>query len=61
MFLDSRRIVFTFLSWLDLLGAALTFRISILKIFKFLELAMSLLDFSHRIPLGTFSILLPNY
>ena len=25
---------------------------------KFLELAMSLLDFSHRIPLGTFSILL---
>ena len=27
---------------------------------KFLELAMSLLDFSHRIPLGTFSILLVN-
>ena len=26
---------------------------------KFLELAMSLLDFSPRIPLGTFSILLP--
>ena len=28
---------------------------------KFLELAMSLLDFSHRIPLGTFSILLLIY
>ena len=29
---------------------------------KFLELAMSLLDFSPRIPLGTFSILLrPTY
>ena len=28
---------------------------------KFLELAMSLLDFSPRIPLGTFSILLLNY
>ena len=28
---------------------------------KFLELAMSLLDFSHRIPLGTFSILLITY
>ena len=27
---------------------------------KFLELAMSLLDFSPRIPLGTFSILLHN-
>ena len=27
---------------------------------KFLELAMSLLDFSPRIPLGTFSILLAN-
>ena len=27
---------------------------------KFLELAMSLLDFSHRIPLGTFSILPPT-
>ena len=27
---------------------------------KFLELAMSLLDFSPRIPLGTFSILLSN-
>ena len=27
---------------------------------KFLELAMSLLDFSPRIPLGTFSILLPS-
>ena len=31
MFLDSHRMVFTFLSWLDLLGAALAFRISILK------------------------------
>ena len=28
---------------------------------KFLELAMSLLDFSPRIPLGTFSILLIIY
>ena len=28
---------------------------------KFLELAMSLLDFSPRIPLGTFSILLLTY
>ena len=34
MFLDSHRMVFTFLSWLDLLGVALAFRISILKIFK---------------------------
>ena len=31
MFLDSRRTVFTFLSWLDLLGVALAFWISILK------------------------------
>ena len=31
MFLDSHRMVFTFLSWLDLLGVALAFRISILK------------------------------
>ena len=28
---------------------------------KFLELAMSLLDFSPRIPLGTFSIFLQEY
>ena len=31
MFLDSNRMMFTFLSWLDLLGVALAFRISILK------------------------------
>ena len=31
--------VFTFLSWLDLLGVALAFRISILKIFKLLQAA----------------------
>ena len=36
MFLDSHRMVFTFLIWLDLLGVALAFRISILKIFKLL-------------------------
>ena len=36
MFLDSHRMVFTFLSWLDLLGVAQAFRISILKIFKLL-------------------------
>ena len=36
MFLDSQRMVFTFLSWLDLLGVALAFSISILKIFKLL-------------------------
>ena len=36
MFLDSHRTVFTFLSWLDLLGVALAFWISILKIFKLL-------------------------
>ena len=35
-FLDSHRLLFTFLSWLDLLGVALAFRISILKIFKLL-------------------------
>ena len=34
MFLDYHRMVFTFLSWLDLLGVALAFRISILKIFN---------------------------
>ena len=34
MFLDSHLMVFIFLSLLDLLGAALEFRISILKIFK---------------------------
>ena len=28
---------------------------------KFLQIAMSLLDFSRRIPLGTFSILLVTY
>ena len=33
MFLDSRLVVFTFLSELDLLGLALVFRNSILKIF----------------------------
>ena len=32
MFLDSHHMVFTFLSWLDLLGVALAFQISILKI-----------------------------
>ena len=31
MFLDSHRKVFTFLSWLGLLGVALAFRISIKK------------------------------
>ena len=31
MFLDSHRMVFTFLSWLDLQGVALAFLISILK------------------------------
>ena len=36
MFLDFNRMVFKFLSWLDLLGGALAFRISILKIFKLL-------------------------
>ena len=36
MFLDSHRMVFTFLSWLDLLGVAVAFRISILKIFNLL-------------------------
>ena len=38
MFLDSHRMVFTFLSWLDLIGVALAFRdrISILKIFNLL-------------------------
>ena len=35
MFLDSEHMVFSFLSWLDLLGV-LAFRISILKIFKLL-------------------------
>ena len=34
MFLDSHRKVFTFLSWVDLLGVVLAFLISILKIFK---------------------------
>ena len=36
MFLDSYRMVFTFLSWLDLLCDALAFRISIPKIFNLL-------------------------
>ena len=36
MFLDSHRLVFTFLSWLDLLGVALEFRISISHIFNLL-------------------------
>ena len=36
MFLDSHRMVFTFLSWLDVLGVSLAFRISILKIFNLL-------------------------
>ena len=36
MFLDSHRMVFTILSLLDLLGVALAFRISILKIFRLL-------------------------
>ena len=34
---DSHRMVFTFLSWLDLLGVALAFRISILKTFNLLQ------------------------
>ena len=37
MFPDSHRMVFTFLSWLDLLGVALAFRISILKTFNLLQ------------------------
>ena len=36
MFIDSHRRVFVFLSLLDLLGVAVAFRISILKIFKLL-------------------------
>ena len=36
MFPDSHRMVFTFLNGLDLLGVALAFWISILKIFKLL-------------------------
>ena len=36
MFLESHLMVFTFLSWLDLLGVALAFRISNLKIFNLL-------------------------
>ena len=36
MFLDSHLMEFTFLSWLDLLGVALAFKISILKIFNLL-------------------------
>ena len=43
MFLDSYRTVFIFLSWLDLLGVALAFLISILKIFKLLPI------YRHRI------------
>ena len=35
--------------------------LQLLRPIKFLELAMSLLDFSPRIPLGTFSILLHDY
>ena len=46
-------ICFTFRSWLDLLVILLALWISISR---FLELAMSLLDFSPWIPLGTFSI-----
>ena len=37
MFLDSHRTVFTFRSWLDLLGVVLAFWISFLKIFKSLH------------------------
>ena len=37
MFLDSHRIVFVFLSWLDFQGVALAFRIFVLKIFKLLK------------------------
>ena len=36
MFLESHRMVFTFLNWLDLLGIAQAFRISNLKIFNLL-------------------------
>ena len=36
-------------------------QISFFFSFKFLELAISLLDFSPRIPLGTFSILLNKF
>ena len=43
MFLDSHRMVFTFFSLLDLLGVALVFRISILKIFQLL------LNYWHRV------------
>ena len=37
MFLDSHRTVYTFLSWLDLLGVVLSLSISIQKIFKSLQ------------------------
>ena len=36
MFLDSHRMELKFLSWLDLLGVAVAFQISIQKIFKLL-------------------------
>ena len=45
MYLDSRRTVFTFRSWLDVLGVVLAFWISILQIFK------SLLNVWHRVTL----------
>ena len=47
MFLDSHSMVFTFLSWLDWLGVALAFRISILKFFKLLQ------NYWHRITVMT--------
>ena len=37
MFLDSNLMVLTFLSWLDFLGVALAFQISILKIFNLIS------------------------
>ena len=36
MFLESNHMVFTILSWLDLVGVALAFRMSILKTFNLL-------------------------
>ena len=43
MYLDSNSMVFTFLSWLDCLGVAPTFPISILKFFK------SITNYWHRV------------
>ena len=65
MFLDSNRLVFTFLIWLDLLCVVLAFRIFILKIFKLLpnywHRVADITSFEKHVESSWYSDILPKF